>query len=276
MPDIDLIAAFRADAAPPSDEVRAQARGQLLGAIAETPTRRLAPLRLPSRGWLALAAALGAVAIVMIAAPWQTAGRDDIARAAAMVALKPGTVLHVRADGHKIYTPFSEQWIAPDGSWRDEHGGSSAAGPCTVEGGFNAATHVLSVYDAPTRTVYSRHLGEAMARLSAYPDQIAQVRAWLAAGQLHGDGEARIDGRRVTRLVPTHGQRLRGVKAYYVDARTSAPVRWQLNAAQWYDFTVYERLPATAANLALTSIRAQHPEAALRRGWGRRGGCGSG
>jgi hypothetical protein len=53
-----------------------------------------------------------------------------------------------------------------------------------------------------------------------------------------------------------------------VDARTYAPVRWQLDRTRWYDFTTYQQLPVTPANVALTNVQAQHPNAPVRRGLG--------
>jgi hypothetical protein len=233
--------------------------------------------RRPRRRLLALGALIGATAVLAIAEPWQTSGDDAVARAAAVVSPKRGGVLHIRSEGHRIYTPFSEQWTAPDGSWREQHGGTDMSGPCTVEDGYDAKTHVLSTFDAGTNTIYRHTLSRAQIRFASQPNQIAQVRTWLAHGQLRSAGAALIGDRRTLRLVPSNGRRsLLGAIAYYVDARTYAPVRWQLNGTQWYDFTIYRELPGTAANLALASIRAQHPDAALRQGWGAHNGCGSG
>ena len=213
---------------------------------------------------LAMGATLAAAVVLLTVQPWQATHRDDTARAAEMVTLQPRTILHVRAEGHRIYTPFWEQWLAPDGSWRDKHGGSSAAGPCTVENSFDADTHVISTYDATTHRIYRSTLRAAT--WFGPIDQVAQIRGWLNNGQLHAVGHARIEGRDVTRLLPTHGKDLRGVQAYYIDARTYAPVRWQIDATQWYDFTIYERLPGNALNDALTSVRAQHPNAGYHPG----------
>jgi hypothetical protein len=84
----------------------------------------------------------------------------------------------------------------------------------------------------------------------------------------------RIDGRDVIRLVPKHGKTFRGTMAYDVDARTHAPVRYEVNERQWYDITVYERLPASAANLALASVRASHAGTPVVSG-SSSGGCGA-
>jgi hypothetical protein len=238
-------------------------------------TRR--PVRRVVVGLCGLVAALAAAVILVVVEPWQPTGETAVARAATMVSPHARTVLHVRMDGHHIYSPFIEQWIAPDGSWREEHGGTDLSGPCTVENGYDASTQIASTYDVRTRTIYRRTLSPAQIRFAAQSDPMAQVRQWLSGGQLRAAGQTVLDGRRVTRLVPTHGRRsLYGAIAYYIDARTAQPVRWQLNATQWYDFTAYAQLPATPHNLRLTSLRDQHPQAILRHGWGARGGCGSG
>lgn len=273
MRDTELLDSFRADAAAASDATRANARARLLDAIEHETAARRPRTRRPPRRLLALAAALCMAVVLVIAEPWQATGRNVARAASAMVAVKPGTILHIRADGHNIYTPFSEQWIAADGSWREQHGGSNASGACTVEDGYDATSRVMSNYDPRTNSTYHRKISLALGQLAA---PISHLRGWLTSGQLHAAGTTRIDGRTVTRLVPTHAQTLQGVRAYYVDARTSAPVRWQINATQWYDFTIYEQLPATRKNIALTSIHAQHPHATQHRGWGAAGGCGSG
>ena len=278
MPDSTLLESFRADAAPVRDDVRATARARLLDTIAREHVLEPRATRRPRRRTLVLAALSAAATLLVIAEPWQTNDNDAVARAAAMVSPRRGSVLHVRAVGHRIYTPFMEQWLAPDGSWREEHGGTGPSGrPCTVEEGYEAATHVQSTFDAATGSIYRHMLSPSQVRFASQPDQIALVRGWLARGQLRSAGTALVDGRRVIRLVPSHGrQSLLGAIAYYVDARTYAPVRWQVNRTQWYDFTVYRQLPATPMNLALASIGAQHPHATLRRGWGAHHGCLSG
>jgi hypothetical protein len=273
MRDTELLDTFRRDVAPATEATRARARAQLLEAIEHEPGAMRARTRRPRRRLLVLAAAVCAAAMLVVVEPWHTTSRNVARAASAMVDVKRGTILHLRADGHNIYTPFSEQWLAADGSWREQHGGSNASGPCTVEDGFDAPRRVMSSYDPPTNSIYWRKIPLAQGQFAA---PITQLRGWLTSGQLRAAGKARIGGRNVTRLVPTHGKTLLGVQAYYVDSRTSAPVRWQINGKQWYDYTIYEQLPATRKNTALTSINALHPNATQHRGWGAPGGCGSG
>jgi hypothetical protein len=279
MRDTDLIDAFRDDASPPREEVRIRARARLLEQVALDERRGGPPRRRPVRrlvgGVVGLSAALAAAVVLLVVEPWQPTGETAVARAATMVSPEPRTVLHIRMDGHRISSPFFEQWIAPDGSWRELHGGSDPAGPCTIEDGYDASSRTASTYDPRTRTVYSLPLPPAQARL-AQLDPMAKVREWLSGGRLRAAGDTLLDGRPVTRLVPTHGTSLFGAIAYYVDARTGRPVRWQVDATQWYDFTTYERLPATPRDLRLASLQDQHPQAAARHGWGATGGCASG
>jgi hypothetical protein len=282
MPDPNLLDAFRADTALPPDAVRSEARSRLLAELQRPSTPRRRGHR--ARRMLVIGTALAAAAVV-IAQPWQTrAGGGDVARAAAALALKPGTIIHVRAVGHKIYSPFSETWfVAGGGPWRDRHGGQNLEGPCTVEIGYDPRTGIFSTWDRSAGTIDVRRLPAGSSERYLPPDPIALVRRWVASGQLHTAGRTRIDGRDVVRLEPaahgtvwlqTTGGKLLGYSRYFVDASTFAPVRWQVNATQWYDYTIYERLPATPATLALTSVRAQHPNAAEHAGGN--GDCGSG
>jgi hypothetical protein len=279
MRDADLLDSFRDDASPPREEVRSRARARLMEQVAlerrqGVPARRR-PVRRVVVGLVGLCAMLATAVVLVVVEPWQPTGESAVARAATMLAPHARTVLHIRMDGHHIYSPFFEQWIAPDGSWREKHGGTGPSGPCTVEDGYSASDQIASTYDVRTRAIYRLPLPPAQIRLARL-DPMAKVRSWLSGGRLRAAGEIILDGRRVTRLVPTRGKSLYGAIAYYIDVRTAQPVRWQVNATQWYDFTAYDRLPATPRNLRLTSLRAQHPQATLRHGWAAGGGCASG
>jgi hypothetical protein len=267
--DLELLE--RALPTPDQDAVDA-ALARSIGTYRRIP--RAPGKRRPVRGvgLVGLVATLVMAAVLLVVEPWRPTGETAVARAAAMVSPDPHTVLYVRMNGHQIAPPSWEQWIAPDGSWRLTYAGTNRSGPCTVEKGYSASSQIASTYAARTRTIYSLPLPPAQVRLARL-DPLAKTRSWLASGRLHEAGELTLDGRRVTRLVPTHGTSLYGEIAEYIDARTAQPVRLQVSATKWYDFTAYERLPASPDNLRLTSLQAQHPRATLRHGWG---GCASG
>lgn len=108
-------------------------------------------------------------------------------------------------------------------------------------------------------------------------DPVGVLRSAIAEGRAHETGTARLDGRAVQRIsleVPTglpadapplpadappmgHGE------AYAdVEPGTLHPVQIVFGG-EIYRFLAYEYLPATAANLALADIRAQHPHATV-------------
>ena len=96
--------------------------------------------------------------------------------------------------------------------------------------------------------------------------------------EAHYEGKAQVDGRTVERIridpaSTCPHQTVRRSQRTYVDPETFYPVEVRSPAAVgfvngpvlWHDIVVrydtYEFLPRTDANLALTDIRAQHPEA---------------
>ena len=111
-------------------------------------------------------------------------------------------------------------------------------------------------------------------------DLIADLRRALAAGMAHHEGQTELDGRSVERIrVDFCPRRLKACSApthyWYVDSKTFRPVQWEcpnncmtfgwrfglLHFEVVNRYETYEYLPRTAANLALTDIRAQHPDA---------------
>ena len=105
------------------------------------------------------------------------------------------------------------------------------------------------------------------------PDPLVSIRELLASGGLKPAGETTFEGRRVLRLrgsEPLGGTKRRPRPRleveYLVDAETYAPVRMTMRSTvddtvMRRTFEVYERLPATPANLALLRI----PDADQRR-----------
>lgn len=103
-------------------------------------------------------------------------------------------------------------------------------------------------------------------------DPTAELRVALERGALTPAATDRIDGRQVTRLVPSSAADAGNV--YFVDSSTGDPVRIETTVASepadtpaytlTTDFEVIERLPASADSLALLDVRSQHPNAATR------------
>jgi hypothetical protein len=266
MPE-QLYRQFRADAAPPDQPARAAALSRL---EAEIGRRRGGALRWRRRG-LVLALAAAAATAVAVAWPTDRGGSNSVVkRAAAALTPPPGRILHVRADGHNIYTPFSESWQTTTGPLRirSRVGGQNAAGPCTIEWSYDAGERTMATWDASTRTIYWNRVDERTERQIGFPDPLREIRAHLAAGRLREAGQQTVDGRRVIRLEPANGLRRASegrvgdaVYAYLVDARTYEPVRWEISPTQWYDYTSYEYLPHDELTRQLLSLEAQHPGA---------------
>jgi hypothetical protein len=105
-------------------------------------------------------------------------------------------------------------------------------------------------------------------------DFATELREWISAGRAHDEGKTQLDGRTVERiridpptscLVPGCP---REPTYLYVDPETFYPVEihgYGSIAGLWFQvverYLTCEYLPRTAANLALTDIRAQHPNA---------------
>lgn len=102
------------------------------------------------------------------------------------------------------------------------------------------------------------------------------LRAAIAEGRAHVGGTARLGGRTVLRIdialpkqLPTDAPSLPAghpvihANAFaYVEAKTFHPVEIVFGG-EIHRFLAYAHLPATTANLELTSIRAQHPRAKI-------------
>ena len=105
-------------------------------------------------------------------------------------------------------------------------------------------------------------------------DFLTNVREWLSAGRAHDEGKTQLNGRTVERIriepstvCPRPGCPHEPIYLY-VDPDTFYPVEIHgygsidgLWARVVMRYLTYEYLPRTAANLALTDIRAQHPNA---------------
>jgi hypothetical protein len=118
-------------------------------------------------------------------------------------------------------------------------------------------------------------------------DPAATLRGWISAGSAHDEGKTQLDGRTVERIridppsaCPPRTNCPREPVYAYVDPETFYPVAFDATISQVEiaggprgssyrlvrvrdvaRYQTFEYLPRTNANLALTDIRAQHPNA---------------
>jgi hypothetical protein len=247
---------------------------QELLAAAERQLEHPAPQarRLRSR-ILVLAASLSiatAVAFV-VTAPWQSSP-GFLERAEAALTPPDGSIVHYRWNTETsgdICEGSHEMWneLAPPYAYRlllTDCGG----GVREVGGVLGNPKRILE-FVPPNSLVVPDLIFDRP------PDPVASLRAAIREGSAYDDGTTQLNGRTVVRIrmdCPP-GAPCAGRPSYvYVDRETFFPVKDEFPAAftaSWtaerYDivtrYQAFEYLPRTAANLALTDIRAQHPDA---------------
>jgi hypothetical protein len=108
------------------------------------------------------------------------------------------------------------------------------------------------------------------------PDPVSVLRAAIAEGRAHEAGSTQLDGRPVLRIdfdlpkhrpadappLPANAPVFHPEAFAYVEPETFRPIEIVFGRDS-YRFLAYEHLPTSAANRALTDIRAQHPNAAI-------------
>lgn len=266
-------------------------RDRILTALLETidegdpaPARPAAGprLRRGRRRWAMVAAgSFAALALVgvLLALPRGGGGVDIVERAAAAITPAPGTILHYRIDGVRIYTPYAEVWQTTGLATRVRaraQGTDQNNQPCVFEYSvvIDAAgrSEVGSWWNPEAETVHPTRRLTGPPGSFVYPDPFASLQKHLAAGALREAGRATIDGRDAILLLPRDPAGLPEYgrfgepstkAAYYVDAETYRPLRWVVDrtADQYYDVTTFEYLPANPANSALVSVEGAHPGA---------------
>jgi hypothetical protein len=274
------------DAIRREPEAQAAARSNGWGARVLRAARRR-----PGRTMLACAAVAGATAAALfVSSPWKTApGIGFLEEVQAALTPPPGRILHVKWDA--IVTSEApactstlrhEFWIdtTPPNRYRaivplPPDGGF--AGPClsgtrAAEVGGDLGKPNLR-FVPPNTLVRDRPLYFS----SVDEDPWAFVRKMISEGRAHREGTTQLDGRTVERVrfdpdppascaapghcptEPSYG---------YFDPETLYPVAWDYARDPMFPlrrgrdrYLAYEYLPRTDDNLALTDIRAQHPDA---------------
>jgi hypothetical protein len=233
--------------------------------VLDRADRRRRP-RLVAAAAIALAGA--ATAVLAVTTPWN-GGPDIVARAEAALVTPAGTVLHVKmTDTYKdnlgrVVSIPTELWLDSRGRF---HGFVTDPDAGRIEIGGTRDVRRSVQYDPRTNAIGP---GLVTNMFYAFGDPVAALRTELRRGHASAAGEATVAGRKVARIrLGLVGVDCKPVVDYlFVDAKTYRPVEFRVivflpNRAQLVRrFSTYEQLPATAASLRLTDIRAVHPTA---------------
>jgi hypothetical protein len=282
-------------------EPEAQANARSHGWV--TRVLRAARTR-PRRTTLAFAAiaAAAAGAALFVGSPWKTSP-GFLERAQAALTPPAGSVLHVRSKqtitskvlGCTAELPTEEMWIdqTPPHRYRmlaqtapgPPHGGDPGTNACRhgLRGEIAEFGGVLDTVSTPLMFVPPNTLTTATGtQINLPPDPVATLRQAIADSSAHDAGTSEIDGRTVRRIridPGCQGEPCDELSTAYVDPETFALVREEMPNSvhiapgpgfevfefdMVIDYLAFEYLPRTAANLALTDIRAQHPDATDR------------
>lgn len=298
MDELDIFRGFRSGVAAPSADAERRAALRLTDAIEGGQgwgARVLCAVRRrPGRTTLALALVAGAAAAALfVSAPWKTSP-GFLEQVQAAVTPPEGWILHVKwkdtltsTDPACSVTRPHELWIDQKSLQyrillhnpraRDTHAYVCVRGTRTELGGVSGSGMTFEFVPPNSIRPWTGHGEPFIDR-----DPMAGLRDAIREGRAHEDGTTRLDGRTVQRIRFQVGRCPQDVPASlcsrkpepiyaYVDPETHYPVR--VVAPQnfvgppivWFRWEIrylkYEYLPRTAENLALTDIRAQHPDA---------------
>jgi hypothetical protein len=247
--------------------------------------RRSRPARPSRRLRLLLGVVAGAVAVALaVTTPWKSAPglveANVVGRAEAALTLPSGTVLHMKLEDSirdgpgQTTTITTELWLNHEGEF---HGfvDDPSVGRRVEIGGTRDLRRSVE-YDPRTNAIGPGLVGGTF---YSFGDDVQVLRAQLARGAATADGETTIRDRRVVRIrLRSVGPDCKPVIDYlFVDPKTYEPVEYRVTdfgsragtrpRTTYYRipairrFRTFERLPATSANLRLTSIEAMHPTA---------------
>jgi hypothetical protein len=253
--------------------------------LGRAQSRRYGLARPSRRIGVVAAIVAGAVAIALgVTTPWKSTTKlieaNVVGRAEAALVVPAGTVLHMKLedssrDGSgKPVTIATELWLNHDGVF---HGfvDDPTLGQRVEIGGTQDLRQSVE-YDPRTNAIGPGLVGGTF---YSFGDDVRVLRRQLARGAATVDGETTIAGRRVVRLrLKSVGLDCKPVVDYlFVDPKTYDPVEYRVTdfgsragtkpPTTYYRipavrrFRTFERLPATSANLRLTSIEAMHPTA---------------
>jgi hypothetical protein len=245
---------------------------------------------------IAATLAIAAAVALVFTAPWSNSPRF-LAKAQAALTPHAGTVLHEKWEATWTSTdPACTVKRGPDEIWIDQtpphryrvlFRNDLPAEPGVAAGMLACAKGAASEFGGtvispwPLRFVPPNSLTAGTVREFRFPlDQVTYLREAISAGRAHDEGKTQLSGRTVERirLDPPSDCPLPGCPrepSYaYVDPETFYPVETRSSrvialvggpvVARFHTverFLTYEYLPRTEANLALTDIRAQHPNA---------------
>jgi len=242
---------------------------------------------------------IAAAAALLLTAPWKSSpGFLEAAQAA--LTPPEGSILHVRWDltktsrdfGCTVTVGLNELWadqttphryrfivhFSPGAGGVDRRA-IACAGNTPAEIGGVIGDESFTFVPPDSLTSNGHALIGPRGRFGPW-DYVAFLRDSLADGCAHSEGRTKLEGRVVERIrvdPSCAGWAKQGGSAYwYVDPETFLPVQFQWpngfhirlpegNPELHFDiverYLTYEYLPRTEANLALTDIQAQHPNA---------------
>jgi hypothetical protein len=232
--------------------------------------------------------AIVAAAALFVTAPWSNSP-SFLARAEAALTPPAGTVLHMKWELTSTSTdPACTVTRGPSEIWIDEtppHRYRVLLNDLPPEPG-NADPRVLACASGtPAELGGAFDTGETLRfmppntlrpnplRFELPVDPVTWLREAISAGQAHDEGKTQLDGRTVERIRIDAGSAAGEPGYAYVDPKTFQPVETDGPGAIVFPgrpivrlriverFSIFEYLPGTDANLALTDIRRQHPNA---------------
>jgi hypothetical protein len=254
--DLQLLREFRCDTPEPDAET---SRGIYELATGTSATRRgRLVLRVAAVGAVAAAVALGVLSVL------PGSGPSAVERAQAALTPSAGTILHTvvittgsatnRAQRTETWQlnapPYDQRQVGMRGAWPLESATSNGR---------------PEVYYGRLDTIYTVPPGTELPPPRPPKDGAQRIldvmRNHLASGKVREE-RLIVDGRDVIRFVSSVWKGM-----ILVDADTYEPIEWRMVSDEGIQetnrFQTYELLPATKANLALLSLRAQHPGATI-------------
>ena len=230
-----------------------------------------------SRGFLARAeAALTPPADTVLHIKWETT--STWSRRACTVTRSQGEVWIDGAPPHSYRVLLND--LPPDPADADPRALRCSSGTASEFGGTSRSRQTL-------RFVPPNRLSAYVIQFRFALDPAAELREAISAGRAHDEGRVQLDGRTVERIRidppsacarlancplepvyvyvdPETFQAVETVEIVYQDEIVGGPGTSSYSHVRVRDVTRYlafEYLPRTAANLALTNVHAQHPNA---------------